>query len=203
MFTMFQRPAARTLIAAAVVIALAGCAQTTTGHGRAPAASSSETGGFPSTSEAPTSEAPTNTESSGSGTVSKAEFVSRMNVVCAGVSRTLAASAPKSLTDYPALRDFAAATLTLFQAYITQAKTLAAKTADRAELNDKWISVEEADFNRGKPLLIQLVAAADAKDKAKIDALESQVGALPDHSAAIASFMTGYGLTDCAQLETG
>lgn len=202
MLTTFHRPAARTLIAAAAVIALAGCAATTSGHGSAPAGSSSDTG-FPATSKAPTSESPTSTDPSASGALSKADFVSRMNVVCAGVSRTLATSAPKSFTDYPALRNFAAATLTLFQAYITQAKTLAAKTADRAELNDKWISVEETDFNRGKPLLIELIAAADARDTAKIDALESQLGALPDHSAAIASFMTAYGLTDCAQLETG
>jgi hypothetical protein len=201
-FTTFQRAAARTLIAAAAVITLAGCAATTSGHGSAPATSSSGAGA-PATSEAPTSEPPTSTEPSASGTLSKADFVSRMNVVCAGVSRTLTTSAPTSVTDYPALRNFAAATLTLFQAYITQAKTLAAKTADSADLNDKWISVEESDFNRGKPLLVELIAAADAKDAAKVDALESQLGALPDHSAAIASFMTAYGLTDCAQLETG
>jgi hypothetical protein len=205
-----QRSARTAAVATAPVLAPAGCAQTTSGHpagaGNASVNSTKPTD-FPSQSPGfPSSDSSGSGSSSGSssgGALSKAGFVTQMNAVCSSISKTLERSVPSSDTDYAALRAFFTETLALYQTYITQAKRLAAETADADLLNEKWISIEEADFDRAKPVLLQLIVAAGNEDKAKIDQLESQLDKLPDHSSDIADFMTGYGLTDCADLESG
>lgn len=210
-----QRNARAVAVATAAVLALAGCAQTTSGHPAGagnPSANGTTPSGFPSLSPGfPSASSNSSGASGGSssspsgsgGALSKAAFVTEMNAVCSSISKTLERSLPSSDTDYPALRAFFTETLALYQTYITQAKRLAAETADAELLNQKWISIEEADFDRAKPVLLQLIVAASNEDKAKIDQLEAQLNKLPDHSGAIAQFMTGYGLTDCATLESG
>jgi hypothetical protein len=176
------RTALALLLAAGLV--LSGCSSATNGH---------PTG----------SGAPSTGNSAPAGPLSKPAFLSQMNGECNEVIAKLAAvPLPSSLDDFAGIERYGALSLQLFPPYLARAKSLVARSADRAELTTKWVAVEESDYQTSAPLLTKLVAAAHAKDSAKVTSIETQLNATPDHSADIAAFMTSYGLTDCASLES-
>jgi hypothetical protein len=201
MFTISPRWVTAAAVGAALTVGLAGCSETIDGHGAASVAASSTTStGFPST----TSEAPTSSSATGTGSLSKQQFVTTMNHTCSKINAQFAAlPVPSSADDNQAIRDLLALGLKLYPPYIAQAKRLAVQTDDAEELQSNWLTPEEADFNTEKPVLVALISAIDAKDATKVQRLEAQLDAMPDHTDAIAEFMTTYGLTDCADLESG
>lgn len=135
--------------------------------------------------------------------LSKAAFVQQMDAVCHGVITKLAAvPAPTSADDNVALKNYSIVTLQEFPSYIDQAKALVARSPDQAELTSNWLTPEQSDFAVVRPLIARLVTAIDANDTAEVTSLKTQLNNSPDHSAAMAKFLTGYGLTDCASLET-
>jgi hypothetical protein len=73
--------------------------------------------------------------------------------------------------------------------------------AGQGRADPKWVSLDEADFAGQKPLLDKVLAAAQAKDADQTGQYLNQLSNYKDHSAEAASYLTSYGLTDCATLE--
>jgi hypothetical protein len=187
-----RRRIAGALLAAAA-IAITGCSSSTTGSGKSPTPTASGT----------SLSSPSTATSDSAGALAKAQFVAQANAVCAStLTKVKGVSTPTSETDYAAIAEYTQQLIVLFPPYLQQVKALVAQSADKDELTTKWITPEEGDFTAEQPLLTELIAAADAKDAAKVKSIEQSLSDGPDHSDAIASFMTGYGLTDCASLET-
>lgn len=200
------RPAVRPVTAAlaaaaAMAVSLTACSDSKTGSGSGGSGGST---GPASPTGATSAPAPASSaETHGSASLSKSAFIAQMDRVCSDVKHQLdALPKPSSADDYTNLNALAKGTLTLFPPYIAAAGSLAAKTADSQELTDKWLAVEESDFEKSQPLLSQMVDATQAQDGTKVQALVRQLQAVPDHSTEIAGFMTSYGLTDCAALES-
>jgi hypothetical protein len=202
---------ARALTALALLasagLTLSGCSSATNGHpigtGVGPASTGATDTGAPPTGTAPNTGAAPSDTSAPAGTLSKPEFLSQMNGECNEIIAKLAAvPVPSALDDYAGIERYGTVSLQLFPPYLAKAKSLVARSADQAELTTKWVSIEESDYQASAPLLVQLVAAAHQKDSAKVSAVETQLEATPDHSEDIAAFMTDYGLTDCASLES-
>src|SRR6185312_15551591 len=137
-----------------------------------------------------------------SGSLSKAEFISKMNAVCSAISsQRQALPQPAGLTDYTAISANLSGTLRLLPSLIAQADQLIGRTADKATLTTNWLAVEKADFAAVKPIAERMVADSNAKDAEKVAADGEALSGAPNHSDTIASFMTTYGLTTCASME--
>jgi hypothetical protein len=138
------------------------------------------------------------------GTLTKAEFVSKMNAVCAAInSQRQALPQPSGLTDYTAISANLSGTLRLLPALISQADQLIGRTADKASLTTNWLSLEKSDFAAVKPIAERMVTDSNAKDAEKVASDGEALSGAPNHSDTIASFMTSYGLTSCATMENG
>jgi hypothetical protein len=108
---------------------------------------------------------------------------------------------PADETDYANLAAALDGTLKLFPSYIKQAEALVSRSADKAALTENWLSVEKSDFTASEPALKRFVADVKAKNHARFAADTNALGRTPDHSEAIAGYMSGYGLKSCAILE--
>ncbi|MDQ2957230.1 MAG: hypothetical protein M3Y42_09725 [Actinomycetota bacterium] len=138
-----------------------------------------------------------------SGTLTKTEFLNKMNSVCAAIdTERKVLPTPSGPTDYANIAANLSGTLRLLPAFIAQADALVQRSPDKVELNAKWLSIEKADFAAVKPLAEKMVADSDAKDATKVPADGEALSGAPDHSATIADYMTSYGLTECATLES-
>lgn len=138
------------------------------------------------------------------GTLTKAEFVSKMDAVCSAIdSQRKALPQPSGLTDYPAISANLSGTLRLLPSLISQADQLIGRTTDKATLTTNWLSIEKSDFAAVKPIAERMVADSNAKNADKVAADGEALSSAPNHSDTIATFMTGYGLTSCATLEKG
>lgn len=160
---------------------------------------SGDTGSFSTGSSTPT-------QSPGAGptqALSKGEFVVNMNAVCAAVdSQRRALPTPSGLTDYPAIAANLSGTLRILPSFIAKAEGLVNQSVDKAQLTTKWLALEKSDYAATKPIAERMVADSTAKNASRVQADGAALSAAPDHSATIAQFMTGYGLTACATLET-
>jgi hypothetical protein len=136
-------------------------------------------------------------------TLTKAEFVTKMNAVCSAVdTQRKALPTPSGLTDYPNIVSNLSGTLRLLPSFIAQADQLINRSPDKAELTTKWLAIEKSDFATTKPLAERMIADSVAKNAAKVATDGEALSSAPDHSSTIASFMTSYGLTSCAALES-
>jgi len=191
------RAVSATLLLLAVA-GLAGCSNTTDGHGSAAQPTPATSGAPSDTGSAPS--APS-TEDSTSGALSKAEVITQADAVCKQVDTARAAlPTPSSLTDYDAIVKNLQGTLVLFPQYFSQVSAVVARSADVAELTAKWTALEASDFAASKPFLDELLAAAQARDSTAVDAASNKLDSATDHSDEIAAFLRSYGLTDCATL---
>ncbi len=156
-----------------------------------------------------TSQATTQASQSASTTpatsgLTKSEFVSKADALCHTiVVKTDALPQPSGATDYAAIIATGEEALALFPPWLAKEQALVAQSSDKDELTAKWLAVEESDFNAQQPLLAQLVAAAKAKQTDKVGSIADQLNKAPTHSDSIAAYLTGYGLTECAKLESG
>jgi hypothetical protein len=168
------------LVAVAGALAIAGCS------------SSGSSGSNPSASS-----------SKSAAGLSKAQFVAQADAVCKSFdTKRKALPTPAAATDFAAVTANIQGTLDLVPVFLTQSKALVARSADKDELTSKWISVEQSDFTATAPLARAVLAASKAKNAAAVQQAVTKLSAAPDHSPQIATFMTGYGLTDCATLES-
>ncbi len=135
-------------------------------------------------------------------TLSKAEFISKMNSVCAAIDQQRRAlPTPAGLTDYPNIISNLTGTLRILPTLIKQADVLIQRSPDRATLTSQWLAIEKADFAVVQPIAQKMVADSTTKDATKVAADGEALSNAPNHSADIAAFMTSYGLTSCATLE--
>lgn len=134
--------------------------------------------------------------------LTKAEFVAKMDAVCVDFTTKIQQlPRPTDETDYANIAETLKGTLRLFPSYIKQAEALVSRSADKATLTDNWLSVEKSDFAASEPVLKKFVADVKANNRARFAADTTALGRTPDHSEAIAGFMSGYGLKSCAILE--
>jgi hypothetical protein len=170
-------------LALVTATALAGCGSSGASHGTAGSASA--------------------TASASTGTLSKTEFVTKMDAVCTAIdAKRKALPTPSGPSDFAALTAYTEGTLALFPAYFSQASALVAQSADKAELQAKWLDVEKSDFSAQQVAAEKLLTASKEKNAALVSQYTSQLSAASDHSSEIAAFMTTYGLTSCAALES-
>lgn len=135
--------------------------------------------------------------------LSKADFILKMNAVCSAVDQQRKAlPTPSGLTDYPVIAQNLSGTLRILPAFISQADALVQRSPDKAALNTNWLDIEKADFTAIKPIAERMVTDSNAKDSAKVAADGEALSSAPDHSSTIATYMTSYGLTNCATLES-
>lgn len=169
------------------------------------AACSSSVSGQPDKSTASDSTTPATQQASSSSAnaMSKTEFVSAANALCHTVAGQIAAlPTPSGAGDYAALITYVQAAKALFPPWLAHEKALVAQSADKDELTAKWISLEEADYNAQKPLLDQLLTAAQAKQSAEVGRLGGELDKAASHTDEISAYLTTYGLADCAKLES-
>lgn len=199
----------RRLPAVAIVVtvfAVTACSNGTNGNPTgattsSPSGSSSSSASAGSSSSAPESSATQSSVPATGGSLSKADFITQMNAVCADTDKQRnAVATPSSMTDYTGIHKYFTETLAMYQAYVTQAVTLVAKSPDAAELTEKWLKIEQSDFAVAGPYIAQLITAAAAKDAAKVSDLLNRIDQLPDHSTEYSTYLTSYGLTACATL---
>ncbi len=156
------------------------------------AASSSPATGFASTSAG-----------TPAGHLSKADFVIRTNALCSAVdAQRKALPTPASATDFAAISTNLTGSMRLLPSLISHAQTLVAQSADQANLEKNWLSVERADYAMAQPIVERMVADSNAHDAAKVQADGDALDAMPDHSSSLIAFLTGYGLSSCASLES-
>lgn len=157
----------------------------------AAASSSSPASGFASTSAG-----------TPSGVLSKPDFLIDMNTLCRSFSaRVKALPTPTGATDFDAITTNLTANLRLAPSFLSQAEALVDQAAERAVLQKNWLAVEKADYAAFKPVAQRMVAHSKDRDAAKVQADANALSALPDHSKALATYLAGYGLSDCATLE--
>lgn len=179
-------------LAAVSLSACGGSSKDAAAPGRATAATSTSVSATPS---------PTPTPSP--ATLSKAEFVSKMEAVCLDfTTRIDGLPQPASQQDFATIATDIQGTLTLYPQYIRQADALVNRSADKARLTRSWLSVEKSDFAASEPALKKLVADVKAKNRTAVAADLKALDKVPDHSEAIAAFMSGYGLKKCAALQS-
>jgi len=189
------RPLAYVTVALASFVLVA-CSSSTSGKPR------NGGPGNATTSAAATSAPATTAAPATHGAPGKADFLTAANAVCkATYTKVHALPIPTGPSDYPAIIAFGQATLKLFPPFAKKIRALVARSADKAELTAQWIGPDETSFKAQEPLLKQLVAAAKAKQADRVQQLLTQLDNMPDPSKKIATFMTGYGLTECAKLE--
>ena len=179
------RPAVSFALAAACAVTMAGCASSSK-HTSAAAGSNTSATASPTPSTA----------------LSKAAFITQADAICTKIDAQLSALPnPAGEQDYPAMAANLEGSVALFKSYISQVQPLADQTADAAELNSKWLTLEKEDFAKAEPLVTKMIAALKAKDAAQIKAIGDQLDAQPDRSKEYAAELTSYGLTSCAKLE--
>jgi hypothetical protein len=136
------------------------------------------------------------------GRLSKPDFLIEMNSLCSSVdARVRALPTPTAATDYAAINANLTATLKLRTSFIARAEALVAQSAERAELERNWLATEKADFAAFRPPAERMLADSKAHNAAKVQADANVLSALPDHSSRLATYLKGFGLSSCAQLE--
>lgn len=199
--------------ALALAVLLAGCggqSQPTGPAAASPSSPSSPTGPSNPTSPAP---APSGgrpapgfaSTSAGSrrDVISKPDFLIDANAVCSAAdARRRALPEPTGATDYDAIVANLTGILRIRPDLLTRAEALVVRAGERAELERRWLDVERADFAAFEPAARRLVDAARAHDPDRTAAASADLSAVPDHDSAVAAYLTGFGLADCARLYT-
>lgn len=134
-------------------------------------------------------------------TLTKAQFVTKMEAVCTDFDTRMKALKPKNEQDLGGIVAGLQGTLQLFPQYIQQAEALVGRSPDKAVLTRNWLRLEKSDYAAFAPAVGKYLADVKAGNAAAVAADARALGALPDHSEAIADFMSGYGLDGCAELE--
>jgi hypothetical protein len=135
--------------------------------------------------------------------LSKPDFLIEMNKKCKMFSdQVKALPTPTAATDFDAITTNLTATLRLWPSFIAQAEVLVNKSAERAILQKNWLAVEKADLAAFTPLAQRMVADSKAHNAAKVQADANALSAVPDHSSTLEAYLSGYGLTNCAELQS-
>ncbi|HST47296.1 hypothetical protein [Jatrophihabitans sp.] len=136
-------------------------------------------------------------------TLTKAQFVTKMEAVCADFdTRIQAVTNSKDPKTVAGIVTVTQTILTLYPQYLKQADALVGRSSDKATLTRNWLRLEKSDFAGVEPVLKRYLADVKALDSDAVAVDAKVLDALPDHSEAIAGFMSGYGLKKCAALQS-
>lgn len=172
---------------------LTACSSTTSGSGTGSSATPTTAAATSTTASATTS-----TDSSTATGVT-----TRLEALCAATNaKVKQLPTPSGPTDFAAIATWAPQTLILHAEFVASAQKLLAGGTDTAELRTRFIGADSADFDRAAPIIAQMGPAARAHDAARLSMLVDSLTKLPDHSTAIANYLTSKGLTACADLES-
>ncbi|HEX8094526.1 hypothetical protein [Jatrophihabitans sp.] len=193
-----------------VVLVLAGCggsssksaAPASSSTGSAAASTASSTASVP-VSSTPAPGFASTSAGTPKGVLSKPDFLIEMNKLCSSVDAQIKAlPRPTAATDYAVISTNLTGTLKLVPSFISRAEALVRQTAERAALEKNWLAIQKSDFAAFKPVAERMLAHSKAHDAAKVQADANAVSALPDHTSRLVSYLNGYGLSSCAQLES-
>ncbi|MBV9822354.1 MAG: hypothetical protein JO144_08930 [Actinobacteria bacterium] len=133
--------------------------------------------------------------------ISKPDFLIDANAVCSAAdARRRALPEPTGPTDYAAIVANLTGLLRIRPDLVSRAEALVVRAGERAELERRWLDVERADFAAFEPVARRLIEAARASDPDRTAAASADLSAVPDHDPAMAAYLTGFGLADCAKL---
>jgi hypothetical protein len=133
--------------------------------------------------------------------LTKTQFIASMNSTCSSLlSKVKAIPAPTSADDFADLLKLDGFIDTAEPAFQKTAAAIVDRSPDSAALHKNWLDIDAADFKAQLPFLLKFDAAAKARDATELSTLVKQSASVPDHSAAEATYLTGYGLKDCAAL---
>lgn len=107
---------------------------------------------------------------------------------------------PPTQNDLKSIAAYASSTEKAYQSYLTQVTALTNKAKDKTEIEKAWITPATQDFATEKPLLDELVTAANTGDATKIAAAVKSLQGVTDHTSAIQAFQKKYGATQCSNL---
>jgi hypothetical protein len=188
-------------VAALAAVGLSACGSSSTNATPAQTNSSTSAASSSTPSPSPTpSLTPSPTPSS--TLLTKAEFVAKMDAVCVNFTAKLQQlPEPMDEQDVTSIAANLEGTLRLFPQYMKQAESLVSRAADEVTLRENWLTVEKSDFRSSEPAFKRFIADVKAKRQDRLQADFTALQNTPDHSEAIAGFMSGYGLKSCAILE--
>jgi len=172
-------------LAILAVVGLPACASSKTTTAAAPAAAVSTPKPTPRPSPA---------------ALTKAQFVTKMEAVCADADARMHV-ATKNQKTVAGIVTAAQGLLTIYPQYLKQADALVGRSADKATLTRNWLRLEKSDYALAEPRLKKYLADVKALNADAVAADVKALDALPNHSEAIAGFMSGYGLKKCAALQ--
>ena len=194
-------PASKILLSSAAVTAalvLAGCGGSAKSAGSTPTIPGSSTEATSAGSSSPGTSSPAST----GGSLTKADFVTQMNKVCNAVNtRVQALPQPAAATDFPNVIANLTGTVKEFPAFLDQVDSLVKQSPDAAELQQKWVTPEHTELANFTAAAAKVVADARAKDATKINTDITGLQEANSNSKTIGTYLTGYGLTECASLE--
>ena len=137
-----------------------------------------------------------------SATLTKAEFLAKMNKVCSDVNGEInKLPEPSGPTDYANVVTNLQGTTKLFPAFLGQVDSLVGQSPDKVELQSKWVTPEKDELGKFSAAAQKVIADAQAHSAAKV---ETDIGGLNEantNSKTIGSYLDSYGLTECAKLE--
>lgn len=137
-----------------------------------------------------------------SAALSKADFLTQMNAVCSEVNdATNKLPQPASPSDFATVIANLGGTEKLFDPFLAKVDALVPRSPDSAQLQAKWVTPEKAELSRFRAAADTVIADARAGDATKVGQDINALGEANSNSAAIASYLTSYGLTGCAALE--
>ena len=108
---------------------------------------------------------------------------------------------PSGPTDYANVVSNLQGTTKLFPAFLSQVDRLVGQSPDRTELQTKWVEPEKDELGKFAAAAEKVIADAQGHNAAKV---QTDIGGLNEantNSKAIGSYLDGYGLTECANLE--
>ena len=189
-----------------LLISVAGCRalreSATTASAAVPASATVTASTTSIASNTPVSNVPASDPPTSDPVLTRAEFSDQANALCTATDNALSAlPQPASDQDFAALETDLRSTITLFHRYLAQLEPLVARSPDRDELTANWLAPQTADFAVAEPLLNQLIEAAHARDATRMQNVNAELAALPDHTDAYATLLDQFGLTACSKLD--
>lgn len=128
------------------------------------------------------------------------QFSDRANAACQRLEVRVRAIPAPTAGHLPTLAAYAEGLVSSYADYLAQLTPLVSRAADRAALQQQWITPQTQQFAASEPLLTQLIDAAKTGDTAGVTAIRAKLAALPDATSAIEAFQRQYGVGDCADL---
>ncbi len=129
------------------------------------------------------------------------QFDARADAVCQGVDATVVALPPPVAGNLASLATYTQGVLEAYGQVLMQLDPIVARAKDAGQIRAQWIGPDTRQLALERPVLLRLVAAARAGNRAAVAAATSMLAALPDGTRNVTAYERSYGATDCATLD--